>query len=431
MDIRIPQLAEGVDHGTVVSVLVKEGQAVKKNQTVIELETKKAVAPIPSPADGTIANVLVKEGEDVAVGQAVIVLSESGSTAVASTATPPTGTSERRPTASVGTPVAPYQYQSPSGAPPPASPEIRRIAAELGIDLARVRGSERGGRIVIADLRAYVQRLQSHAAGGAPAMQPDRRASDARSAPTAPPVDFSKWGPVTKQPTSQLRRAIAEQMAVSWTSVPHVTQFDEADITDLLTLKKTWDAKYEKKGAKLTVTVLVLKALAAALKRHPKFNASLSPDGKELILKQYVHIGIAVDTEAGLIVPVIRDVDKKSALELSNELAGIAERTRSRKVSLEELQGGTFTVSNQGGIGGAHFTPIINAPEVAILGIGRGARRPRYIGASFKNLLPRTILPLSLSYDHRAVDGADAARFMVELVQAIEQFPEKDIRLTE
>jgi pyruvate dehydrogenase E2 component (dihydrolipoamide acetyltransferase) len=304
-------------------------------------------------------------------------------------------------------------------APPAASPSIRRLAKELGIDLSRVHGSQRGGRIVMADLRAYIARLVKLAAR--PATGPAQPAKPAIEA-----IDFSKWGPVTTKPLSPLRQTISRRMAESWATVPRVTQFDEVDVTRLLALRKQYQAAYEQKGTKLTLTGFILKALAAVLLRHPLFNASLDPSGENLVLKSYCHVGIAVDTDAGLLVPVIRDVDKKTLVELSRDLETVAAKARERKVTLDDLRGGTFTVSNQGGIGGAHFTPIINLPEVAILGLGRGAVKPVWRADRVE---PRTLVPLAVSYDHRVIDGANAARFMVDLVGAIEGLGEGEVKV--
>jgi pyruvate dehydrogenase E2 component (dihydrolipoamide acetyltransferase) len=239
-------------------------------------------------------------------------------------------------------------------------------------------------------------------------------------------VDFSRWGKVTSKKMSTLRRAISGKMSLSWTTIPHITQFDEADVTGILALRKKYAPMYEKKEAHLTLTAFALKAIVPVLKKYPVFNASLDEAGGAIVTKEYLHVGIAVDTEQGLIVPVLRDVDRKSMLDIAIELNQIAERTRQRKVSLEEMQGGSFTISNQGGIGSAHFTPIVNKPEVAILGLGRGVLKPVVRGGK---IVQRTMLPLSLSYDHRIIDGADAARFMVDLVQAFETFKESDVRL--
>jgi pyruvate dehydrogenase E2 component (dihydrolipoamide acetyltransferase) len=239
-------------------------------------------------------------------------------------------------------------------------------------------------------------------------------------------VDFAKWGKVNRVKMTTLRRTIGIKMVESWTTVPHITQFDEADITSVLDLRKKYAAKYQKKKGHLTLTGFTLKAVVAALKKHPRFNASLDESSGEIVLKEYFHIGIAVDTEHGLIVPVIRDVDRKSLLQLSMELQDLADRTRQRKVGLEEMQGGTFTISNQGGIGSGQFTPIINTPEVAILGMGKGSVKPV---VEKGKIVQRTMLPLGLSYDHRVNDGADAARFMVDLVAALEGYKEADVRL--
>jgi pyruvate dehydrogenase E2 component (dihydrolipoamide acetyltransferase) len=304
----------------------------------------------------------------------------------------------------------------------PAAPSIRKLARDLGIDLARVRGSARGGRIMLEDVRTYIQKLQRIAAtprAAAPAGAPAPR-------PAPEQIDFSKWGPISKAPLSPLREVIARRMAESWTTTPRVTQFDEADITGLMALRKKYAAAYEQKGVRLTLTSFALKVVVDALKKHPIFNASLDEMAQEIVFKQYYHIGIAVDTEAGLIVPVIRDADKKNLLELSRELEDLAGKARERRVSVEELKGGTFTISNQGGIGSGQFTPIVNKPEVAILGLGRGAMKAVVRGDKIE---PRLMLPMGLSYDHRVIDGAVAARFTVDLVQAFENFKDDEVRI--
>ena len=303
-----------------------------------------------------------------------------------------------------------------------AAPSLRRIARELGIDLRRVRGSERGGRIVMADLRAYVQRLQTLASQPRPEAGVPARA---HAAP-AEAVDFARWGAISRKPVSPLRKIIGHRMSESWTKVPRVTQFDEADITALMELRKKHQAAYEAKGARLTLTPLALKAVVTTLKKHPIFNSSLDEAAGEIVFKQYHHIGVAVDTEAGLLVPVIRDVDKKDLLQLSREVEDLAVRARERKLSLDEMKGGTFTISNQGGIGGGHFTPIVNAPEVAILGLGRGGWKAV---VKDKQIQQRLMLPLAVSYDHRVMDGGVAARFTVDLVQALENFGEESVKL--
>lgn len=436
MDIRVPLLAEGVSSATVVNILVSEGDRVEKDQVIVEVETEKAVGPIPSPGSGTVTKVHVKEGDQVTVGQVLISLGagrpekapEKGAEKreAAGSKAPeekipaaPARRTEEISRSDEGAAPEEYRYESKGGAPPPAPPSIRKIAKELGIDLTRVKGSERGGRIALQDLRRYIQRLQEIAF--------QRKEAPAKAQEAAPKrFDFSKWGPVTKKPMSPLRRAVAERMRESWSTVPHVTQFDEADITSLMELKKKYDPAYEKKGARLTLTCFALKAAVAALKKYPAFNSSLDEATQEIVYKEYYHLGVAVDTESGLIVPVLRDVDKKNLLELSLELAALAEKTRRRKVSLEELQGGTFTISNLGGIGGSYFTPIIDKPQVAVIGLGRGLSKP---AVRNNRVEIRTMLPVGLSYDHRVIDGADGARFVREIVEAVEAFKEKDIKL--
>ena len=441
MDIRVPDLAEGVESGTVVGILVKEGDQVRKDQDILELETKKAVATIPSTGEGQVTKIHVKPGDEVAVGQVVISLAASGApaSAASSMAARPEGKAlrpepevrqdeARQEYVETGRPSIPtggngdlsYQYQSKTGFPPPASPTIRRLAKDLGIDLTRVRGSEAGGRIGMQDLRNYIQNLQRAAS------QP-RAAAPAYAQPSAPvSVDFSKWGPVRKQKMTPIRQAISQQMVLSWTTIPHVTQYDDADISGILALRKKHMAAYEKKKVNLTVTSFVIKAVVDVLKKHPIFNCSLDEATKEIVYKDYIHLGIAVNTEAGLMVPVIRDAGKKSVLELSKELVELAEKARARKIGIEEMQGGTFTISNQGGIGGAHFTPIINKPEVAILGIGQGKKKPAF---EDKKVVEKMFMPLCLSYDHRVIDGASAAAFIKELVQALENFDEKTLKI--
>lgn len=425
MDVKLPHLGEGADSGTVVNLLVKEGDRITTGQPILELENEKAVATIPSTAAGMVAKIFVKAGDKIGVGQKI--LSVSGGEGQEKPAAPaghtprvPEPETELAEVAASGEVPAAETVEG-AGATPAASPTIRQLARDLGIDLARVRGSERGGRIVMADLRAYVQCLQKLAT------QPRSAAQGAAPAkPAASPIDFSQWGPVTRKPLSPLRQVIARRMTENWNAIPHVTQFDDADITGLIALRKKYVQAYERKGTRLTLTSFVLKAVVGTLRKHPIFNSSLDEAGQEIVFKDYWHIGIAVDTEAGLIVPVLRDADKKSLLELSKELEQIAARARDRKVTVEELKGGTFTISNQGGIGGAHFTPIVNRPEVAILGLGRGALMP---AVRDQRIEPRTLLPLALSYDHRVIDGGAAARFIVDLVAAIESFEEKAVAI--
>jgi pyruvate dehydrogenase E2 component (dihydrolipoamide acetyltransferase) len=426
MDVKLPKLGEGADAGVVVNLFVKEGEVITKDQPILELESEKAVASVPSPAAGLVTQIHVKPGDKVSVGQRILTLGDGAGAAAAPQPEVPASAAAPKPAAPSPTP-APAGEPAPVlaaeeasvASPPAAAPSVRLIAKELGLDLTRIRGSQRGGRIVMADLRAYIERLQQLAARATAAAPVGGR-------PAKEPVDFARWGPVIVKPLSPLRQVIARRMAESWAAVARVTQFDDADVTRLLDLRKQHLAAYEAKGVRLTLTGFVLKALVGVLQKHPTFNASLDHTEANLVLKSYVHIGIAVDTEAGLMVPVIRDADKKSLVELSRELEDLARKARERKVSADELKGGTFTISNQGGIGGAHFTPVINLPEVAILGLGRGAMKPVWRNGKFE---PRTLLPLALSYDHRVIDGGGAARFIVDLVQAIEQFDESLARI--
>ncbi|MEY2408921.1 MAG: hypothetical protein QOF48_1591 [Verrucomicrobiota bacterium] len=418
MDVKLPRLGESAEGGSVVSILVKEGDTVTKGQTILELENEKAVAPIPAPVAGIISKIRVKEGDRLVVGQVFLTVDEAGS-APAPAAGPATKPAAPAASPAPSTPAdAPAPMAEPAAdAPmPAASPEIRRIARELGIDLRRIRGSESGGRVVMADLRGYIARLQTLAT----------QTSGGAGRPVPESVDFSKWGPVSKKNLTPLRKTISRRMAESWNSIPHVTQFDQADITALMELRKQFAPEYEKKGTRLTLTSFALKAVATTLKKHPVFNSSLDERTDELISKEYFHIGLAVDTEQGLLVPVLRDVDRKSIFQLSREVQELADKARDRKITLDEMKGGTFTISNQGGIGGAHFTPIVNKPEVAILGLGKGALQPV---VREKQIVQRLLLPVAVSYDHRVIDGGSAARFIVDLMAAFEAFSAADLKL--
>jgi pyruvate dehydrogenase E2 component (dihydrolipoamide acetyltransferase) len=440
MDVKVPKLGEGADSGVVVSILVKEGDQVSEGQTIIELENEKAVAPVPSTAGGTVTKIRVKEGDKISVGQVILSLGGKSAAKPAQEDEAPQEdeaedepeektddrreekAAEREPVAkrAGGGRVAGLDgvLAEPS-ANVAAAPALRKLARELGIDLARVQGTERGGRVGKSDVRRYLASLQRLAFEAKPA------AGAAKPAAKAEGLDFSKWGAVERKPLSQLRKVIAERMAENWNTIPHVTQFDEADITGLMALRKKHATEFESQGTKLTLTGFAVKAVVAVLKQHPMFNSSLDDASGELVLKGYYHIGLAVDTEAGLLVPVIRDADQKSLLEVSREIEALAGKARERKLALEELKGGSFTISNQGGIGGAHFTPIVNKPEVAILGLGRGAFKAV---VREKKIEARLMLPLALSYDHRVIDGGSAARFMVDLVEALEHFPEQEVK---
>jgi len=440
----LPELGEGMEAGDVVQVLVTVGESITEEQPVLELETDKAVVEVPAPVSGTVKAIHVQAGDKAAVGQLLLTVEMSAPTASAADAPrAPAPTIVSRPPAlengetrtatgkAMPRPPEPpaYTAPAPSGEPPstaspppqqpsepprpavPAAPSVRQLAREIGVDINQVQGSGTGGRIALEDVKRYARDLHAR-----PASQQRRGAPPAVTLP-----DFTKWGAVERQAMSNVRRATAERMTQSWLTIPHVTQFDKADITDLEQLRQRYDAqRAQSAGGKLTITAIVLKVVAAALKRFPQFNASVDMTTYEIIHKTYYHIGVAVDTDRGLLVPVIRNVDQKNILELSVELTQMAERGRSRKTTLEELQGGTFTITNLGGLGGTNFTPIIHAPEVAILGLARSNIEPVY-NDSTGQFTPRLMLPLALSYDHRLIDGADGVRFLRWVVEAVQQ----------
>ena len=429
MDVKLPKLGEGADSGVVVGIFVNVGDTVAKDQAILELENEKAVASIPSTGAGVVEKIHVKAGDRVSIGQKLITLAggaapaaaapvpkPAAKPAVAKPAVAPEPEEAVEETADESAEEAPHPVAAPV-----ASPSLRRMARELGIDLSKIHGSEAGGRITTSDVRAYLAKLAKAAAKPAPAA-----AGAAPAKPAAVQIDFSQWGPILKKPVTQLRKVIARRMAESWNTVARVTQFDDIDFTRVGELRKKFAPDYEKKGVKLTLTPFVLKAVADTLKKHPIFNSSLDEVANEIILKEYIHLGIAVDTDQGLMVPVLRDVDKKSLLDLAKEVEQLAAKARDRKITADEMKGGTFTISNQGAIGGAHFTPIINLPEVAILGLGRGALKPVVRDGKIE---ARLMTPIALSYDHRVVDGANAARFAVDLVKAFENFDEAGVKL--
>ena len=439
----LPELGEGMEAGDVVQVLVNVGESITEEQPVLELETDKAVVEVPAPVSGTVKAIHVQAGDKAAVGQLLLTVEIPASTAASAQAprTPPSAAVSLPPTSENGenrtatdtvvprvpeppahtAPTPPDQARS-TPAPPqqpsesprpvvPAAPSVRQLAREIGVDITQVQGSGAGGRISLEDVKRHARDLHVRPSG-----QHQRGAPPSVTLP-----DFTKWGTVERQPMSNVRRATAERMTQAWIAIPHVTQFDKADITDLEQLRQSYDAKQVKAtGGKLTITAIVLKVVAAALKRFPQFNASIDMTTYEVIHKTYYHIGVAVDTDRGLLVPIIRNVNQKNILELSMELTQLAERARSRKTPLEEMQGGTFTITNLGGLGGTNFTPIINAPEVAILGLARSSIEPVY-NDSTEQFAPRLMLPLALSYDHRLIDGADGVRFLRWVVEALQQ----------
>ena len=426
MDVKLPKLGEGADSGVVVNIFVKEGDTVAKDQAILELENEKAVASIPSTGAGVVTKVHVKAGDRISIGQSLITLSGGATVASAPAAAPKPAAKKvavkaaPEPEAEEGETAEAEEEISDTAIA--AAPSLRKLARELGIPLNKVRGSESGGRIVLGDVRAYIQQLMKTAAKPAPAVV----AAAAPAKPAAVQIDFSQWGPVSKKPVTPLRKVIARRMSESWSTVARVTQFDDIDFTKLGELRKKFAAAYEAKGVKLTLTPFVLKAVAETLKKHAIFNSSLDEVANEIVIKEYVHLGIAVDTDQGLMVPVIRDVDKKSLFDLAKELESLAAKARDRKITADEMKGGTFTISNQGAIGGAYFTPIINLPEVAILGLGRGALKPVVREGKVE---VRMMTPMALSYDHRVIDGGSAARFTVDLLKAFENFGEEAVTI--
>jgi pyruvate dehydrogenase E2 component (dihydrolipoamide acetyltransferase) len=418
-EFRLPELGENITAGDVLKVLVAPGDILRPDQPVLELETDKATIEVPSPMGGTVKAVHVKPGEKLKVGGLILTL-ESGAAAAPSAppAAPAVPPKVQAPRAEA--PPAPAPLPPPVAAKPPAeepalprptvaaTPSVRRLARELGVDIYEVTGSGDGGRILEEDVRAFVRARMKQLA--APA-----ESGLAAAAPAAAPLpDFSRWGEVERKAMSSVRRKTAVHLTRSWTA-PHVTNHDKADITDLEQVRKKLEAKTE---TRISMTAIAARVIASALKVFPQFAASVDMAREEIVYKKYVNIGVAVDTERGLIVPVIRNADSKNIVALSAEIAALADRARNRKITLEDLEGGVFTISNLGGIGGTHFSPIVNAPEVAILGISRARMEPVYINGLFQ---PRLLLPLSLSYDHRLIDGADAARFLRWVVEALEQ----------
>jgi pyruvate dehydrogenase E2 component (dihydrolipoamide acetyltransferase) len=419
--VKVPDIGDFTDV-PIIEVHVSSGDAVNEDDPVVTLESDKATMDIPAPAAGSVAEVLVKVGDLVSEGTPILVL-EPGDGAL----TPPPSLAEQQepaPEQTAGTvaTAAAAPPPAPAAAPPTApaaaaglaaephaGPNVRRLAHELGIDLATVRGSGEKGRILKEDLLAVV-RGPSQAAAAQPA-------AAAAGIPEIPAQDFSKFGPVETRPLSRIKRVSGPHLHRSWLNVPHVTHSDEADITELDAYRKELDAAAKAEGYRVTLLAFLLKAAVSALKQFPEVNSSLAPDKTSLVLKGYYHLGVAVDTPDGLVVPVLRDVDRKGITELSHELGEVSAKARAGKLSPTDMQGGTFTISSLGGIGGTDFTPIVNAPEVAILGVVRSRMAPVWDGDAF---VPRLLLPLSLSYDHRVIDGALAARFVRHLCGVLE-----------
>lgn len=422
IDLKLPELGENIDSADVLNILVKEGDSIERDQGILEIETDKATIEVPSTLTGKVIKILVKPGDKAKVGQTLLKV-ESGAVDIVEKKEK---TKEKVPEkreepeekaieekeAAKGERTT-FKPGEIDNQPPimqnaaPAAPSVRRIAREIGVDIRQVQGTGPGGRISMEDVKAFAKQL-----------------NEGRSITAGMPVqqealpDFSKFGEIERKEMNKIRSTTAFHLSYAWASIPHVTQHDKADITELEQMRKAFNPKVEKDGAKLTVTAILLKVISSALKVFPKFNSSIDLNKKEIIYKKYFNVGVAVDTENGLIVPVVKDVDKKNIKELAIELGNIAEKARNRKVSLEDLQGACITITNLGGIGGTLFTPIVNSPEVAILGISRGSYEPVYKNGEF---VPRLMLPLSLSYDHRIIDGADAARFLRWVCEALEQ----------
>ena len=430
-EVVVPDIGDFKDVD-VIEVLVSPGDQIKVEDPLITLETDKATMDVPSPYAGVVKEVKIKVGDKVSQGVAVALLEADESVSEAESAAQPQAAANEPeasavaegpaaeapvPRAATPTPSAPAAAPStaarltpPPTLPPPversgaarahASPSVRAFARELGVDLTQVQGTGPKGRILQQDVQAFVKQRLSHPGAAAPAA--------GYVLPAMPEIDFSKFGAIELQPLSRIKKIAGPHLHRSWVLLPHVTQHDEADITELEAFRQEVKEDAKSRGVRLTLLAFLLKASVAALKAYPQVNASLDPGGENLILKKYYHIGVAVDTPDGLVVPVIRDVDKKGVYDLAEELGEVSARARDKALTPTDLQGGCFTISSLGGIGGTAFTPIINAPEVAILGVSRSRMQPVYRNGEF---VPRLILPLSLSYDHRVIDGAQAARF--------------------
>lgn len=412
VEMKLPGLGENIAQGTVTKILVKKGDSIKKGQNILELETDKAVLEVPSSIDGIVDEILIKTGQVVKIGQSAFKIKGSGAPTNVSPAAPQSAaqtaqaTMAKPETKTVASASPAVSAQTVSAEPAKnvsAAPSVRRFSREIGIDITSVSGTGPGGRISVEDVKAHAKNILTSGAIGAGV-----------SAPLVPLPDFSKWGSVERQPMNNVRKKTAEHLSRAWQTIPHVTQFDKADITELEKLRKRLSTKEKK----MSITPFIIKVVAAALKNFPQFNTSVDMATSEIIYKKYVNVGVAVDTDRGLLVPVLKNVDQLSIKQISDELTAIAERARTRKTTLDEMQGGSFTISNLGGIGGTCFTPIVNWPEVAILGISRGVMEPVYTEGQF---VPRLMLPLSLSYDHRVIDGADGARFIRWICDAIQQ----------
>lgn len=412
--IILPELGDGIEGGDVVNILVSKGDEIEKDSVLLELETDKAVLEFPSPQSGRITEIHIQKGDTVTVGQLLVTLDIKGNkeqseeTANSQEEKNIVRQHEQRPEPSHEPETQPFleDEKEPVGELLPAGPATRKLARELGMDLSKVQGTGKDGRITLDDVKSHVK----HRLTSTPSLA---------GVPAVVLPDFSQWGPVERKPFSSLRRKVAENLTAAWSAVPLVTQFDEADVTELEKMRKKNVHDVQEKGGKLTITVFVMKALVTALKAFPQFNASLDVHRGEIIYKQYFNIGVAVDTPSGLIVPVIKNVDDKSLAELAIELTELSKKARDRKVPLEELRGGNLSVSNLGGIGGTGFTPLVNPPDVAVVGLSRSRVVPVWREGQCE---PRLVMPFSVSYDHRVIDGADGARFSRLVAHELETF---------
>ena len=439
-EFKLPELGENIDQGDLVRLMVSPGSKVSEGQPVMELETDKAVVEVPSSVTGTVKDIKVKEGTKIKVGQVIFTLEGGGvgqaekpkhvpvehiseqhearlsvQAAIEAEGKTPAQVflPDHPPAQSFRAFAMPEQLGKVAGtehrAPAPAAPHVRRLAREIGVDIHEVKGSGPGGRISEDDVKACAKSLLTSAAG-----------QSAQASHFAQPQlpDFTKFGKIERVSMRGVRRKTAQHLWEAWTTIPHVTQQDKADITELEQLRARFAPKAEEAGGKMTVTAIALKVCASALKVFPQFNASIDMANEEIVYKQYINVGVAVDTDRGLLVPVIRDVDKKNIVELAAELTQISRKAKDKKLTPADMEGGTFTITNLGGIGGTGFSPIVNYPEVAILGLSRASMEPIWMNGKFE---PRQVLPLSLSYDHRLIDGADAARFLRWIAEAFEQ----------
>jgi len=424
-EFKVPELGENVAQGDVTRVLVKVGDTIKKDQSVVELETDKATIEVPSSVAGVVKEIKVKQGDKVKVGAVILTVDENGAgspkeaepqkAAPEQKAEPKAEQKQEQKIVSMPRrepqPKAGAEPRPSEGPAAPAAPSVRRLAREIGIDINDIQGTGPDGRISDEDVKEYARRILSSV--GTTLSRPAGAPATGVALP-----DFEKWGPIEREPMSNIRRKTAEHLSHAWATIPHVTQFDRADITPMEELRARFRKQVEQAGGNLTVTAVLVKVLAAAVTQFPQFNASLDADGGAIVYKKYIHVGVAVDTEFGLLVPVIRNVDQKNITQIAVELHQLSEKARAKKLTLDEMSGGGISISNLGGIGGTYFTPIVNWPEVAILGVSRGIIEPVWRNDTFE---PRQLLPLSLSYDHRVIDGADAMRFLRWVVQAIEQ----------